>query len=310
MALRPSPRRTHRLSFGLEKNRPNPMQTYQHGPVELRFYGELNDFLPLEQRQRPISYDLAAGATAKHAIEALGVPHTEVALILIDGEPARLSARLQPGQRISVYPAFRAIDLSSPGLATDPIPPEPRFVLDTHLGKLATYLRLLGFDTLYWTDCDDQTLARVASAEQRILLTRDRALLMRRLVERGFYVRDDDPDDQLLDVVRRFDLAAKIAPFRRCAHCNSLLEKISKADVLDRLQPRTRLYYDEFSICRTCDQVYWRGSHWEHLQSMIERLQRDSRRQFTPSSGDPDVTAICRTTAYGDGDVGGGAEES
>lgn len=256
--------------------------------VELRFYGELNDFLPRELRQRWIPYAPAARASVKHAIEALGVPHTEVELVLINGEPAELSAHLQDGQRISVYPAFRTIDLSPLRPALSP-PARARFVADAHLGKLAAYLRLLGFDTLYWTDSDDPTLARVASAEQRILLTRDRALLMRRQVTRGFYVRDDDPDRQIIDVLRRFNLFAAIAPFRRCVHCNRELEPVAKEAVLDRLRPLTRQHYDEFSICHTCDQVYWRGSHWEHLQEVIGRI-----RAAGAVDGSPGRTALPR----------------
>jgi uncharacterized protein with PIN domain len=149
---------------------------------------------------------------------------------------------------------------------------EPRFVLDTHLGKLAGYLRLLGFDTLYRNDYDDATLAHISHDERRTLLTRDRGLLKRSMVTHGYYVRETDPQRQVVEVLRRFDLHRSIAPFRRCLRCNGLLQTVDKATVGDRLPPKTHEYYDEFHVCGQCGHIYWKGSHYRHLLDFVERF--------------------------------------
>ena len=242
--------------------------------IWIRFYAELNDFLPVEKRQVTIAHAVKERATVKHVIEALGVPHTEVDLILVNGESVDFSYLVQDGDRISVYPVFESFDIS-PLLRVRPLPlREPRFVLDGHLGKLAGHLRMLGFDTLYRNDAEDEVLAELSRGERRILLTRDRGLLKRSIVTHGYHVRETDPERQLAEVLRRFDLFGAIAPFRRCMRCNRVLEPVRKADVVDRLEPKTRLYYDEFAICRACDRVYWKGSHYRRMHGLIERVLR------------------------------------
>lgn len=242
--------------------------------VTIRFYAELNDFLPKNRRQMWFAPPVAQDASVKHLIESLGVPHTEVDLVLVNGEVAEISQRIHEGDRISVFPRFRTLDLGPDVPGRPSHATEPRFVLDGHLGKLATYLRLLGFDTLYTNHWTDSTLADITEAEGRILLTRDRALLMRRQVVRGMFVRADDPEQQAIEVIRRFDLLGQIAPFTRCLHCNAVLAPVSKDAIIDRLLPKTRRYYDEFRICPSCDQIYWRGSHWQHMHGFIDRLKQ------------------------------------
>lgn len=171
-------------------------------------------------------------------IESLGVPHTEVDLILVDGEPVDFSYIVQNGDRISVYPVFEAVDITPlVRLRAHPLR-VVRFVLDNHLGKLATYLRLLGFDALYRNDYNDEVLARLSVEERRILLTRDRGLLKRGGITHGYCVRGTDPEQQLLEVIRRFDLGSATRPFNRCLLCNSLLEPVSKEAVSHRLPPK------------------------------------------------------------------------
>ncbi len=242
--------------------------------VAIRFYAELNDFLPPLRRQVTFMSPLKERASVKDLIESLGVPHTEVDLILVNGESVDFSYLVRAGDHISVYPVFEALDVT-PLVRVRPRPlREPRFVADAHLGKLALYLRLLGFDTWYANDADDATLAGVSRDERRILLTRDRGLLKRRMVTHGCYVRETDPERQVAALLRRFDLYRAAAPFCRCLRCNGLLEAVPKEAVLDRLQPKTRQYYDEFSRCRACDRVYWRGSHHERMARFVERLLR------------------------------------
>jgi uncharacterized protein len=238
--------------------------------VSIRFYAELGDFLPAGRRQVAFAHAVKEHVSVKDLVESLGVPHTEVDLILVNGESVEFSYRVQDGDRISVYPMFESLDIT-PLLRVRPQPlREPRFVLDTHLGKLAGYLRLLGFDTLYRNDYPDPLLVQISHREGRILLTRDRGVLKHRLVTHGYYVWETDPTCQVVEVLRRFDLAGAVAPFRRCMRCNGLLEPVAKERITDQLQPKTRLYYDEFRQCAGCGRVYWKGSHHERMQRFVE----------------------------------------
>lgn len=237
-----------------------------------RFYAELNDFLPAEKRQRAFEHTFELPGSVKDMIESLGVPHTEIDLILVNGRSVDFSYLVQNGDRVSVYPMFESIDIT-PVLQVRPEPlREPRFVLDVHLGQLAIYLRMLGFDTLYRNDYADDELAAISSRERRILLTRDRGLLKRSIVSHGYCLRATQPRRQLLEVLRRFDLAAAITPFRRCLHCNSLLRPVDKNAIINRLPPKTAQYYDEFRCCPACDRIYWEGSHFQRMRQFIEQV--------------------------------------
>ena len=238
----------------------------------IRFYAELNDFLPEEQKHQPITYTFGVSGSVKDVIEALGVPHTEVDLILANGQSVDFSYRLQNGDKISVYPVFESIDIS-PLERLRPAPlREVRFVLDTHLGKLAAYLRMLGLDTAYDRDYTDENLARLSLDEKRILLTRDRGLLKRNLIIRGYFLRATNPREQLIEVLQRFDLFHLISPFERCMHCNTLLRSVAKETIADRLLPETRQHYEEFRTCPKCDRIYWKGSHYQRMQRLIENV--------------------------------------
>ena len=225
------------------------------------FHGELNDFLAPDRRGQEILLRFGSHQSTKHLVEALGIPHVEVGTVSADGVPLGLDAPPPDGSRIEVRPAV-------PGC-----PVEPRFLLDSHLGRLAASLRMCGFDCLYANDYEDTRMAEILAEDPRILLSRDRRLLMRKAVRYGYCPRSLDPGEQLREVVRRFDLAGRIVPFRRCLRCNGPLEPVEKARVLDRLEPKTKLYYDEFALCRSCDQVYWKGSHWERMQRLVEEIR-------------------------------------
>lgn len=238
-----------------------------------RFYGDLNYFLTPRQQQQDIACSFNGPQSVKHLIESLGVPHAEVAAILIGGEPAGFGYMPRDGDRIAVYPAFRSLDLIGLPPLRPPYPDPPAFLADNHLGRLARYLRLLGFDTAYDAAQDDERLAERASDERRVLLTRDRGLLKRRLVVWGYCPRATDSRAQLFDVLRRFDLFGRVEPWRRCLRCNGPLRAVDKADVLDRLEPKTRLYYNEFRQCDACGQVYWRGSHVADLDGLVAEVE-------------------------------------
>ncbi len=238
--------------------------------LTLRFYAELNDFLPPARRQA-FAHAVMDQPAVKDVIQALGVPHTEVDLILANGEPVSFAYRVRDGDRVSVYPVFESLDIASlERLRPRPLR-EPRFVLDTHLGRLAAYLRMLGFDTRYERDADDATLADVSRGERRILLTRDLGLLMRDAVTHGYFVRAEHPERQLVEVLRRFDLREAIAPFTRCLRCNGPLVSVARDDIADRLPPRTLAHYTEFRQCPACGGIYWPGSHYERMRRLIAR---------------------------------------
>jgi uncharacterized protein with PIN domain len=242
--------------------------------VVFQFHGELNDFLPRRRRHTRFVHSFDHRASIKDVVESLGVPHTEVDLILVHGRPVDFGYIVRDGNVVDVYPASAATATRAPVEArlSPPPLPEPRFILDAHLGKLAAYLRLLGFDTLYRNDYHDEELARVSAEELRILLTRDRNLLKRGVVAYGYFVRETTPRRQVVEILRRFNLVGVLAPYRRCIRCNGLLEPVTKAEVLDQLAPKTRLFFDEFHRCLDCGQIYWKGSHYEPLQQFIERV--------------------------------------
>ena len=240
--------------------------------VQLRFYEELNDFLAPALRKVDITHTFDRRASVKDMIESFGVPHTEVDIILVNGQSVDFSYIVQDGDRISVYPMFESLDVS-PLLRLRPAPlRSPAFVLDTNLGRLARYLRLLGFDCLYQNDYDDDTVATIADREQRTVLTRDRALLQRRIITRGYFVREVRPRLQVKEVLTRFDLYRLVAPFSRCIRCNGALQDVDKQSIEARLEPKTRKYFESFMRCSDCGQIYWQGSHHARSLRLIEEL--------------------------------------
>jgi len=237
-----------------------------------RFYGELNDFLARERRGRAFATPCARAATTKHMIEALGVPHTEVELILLNGEPRGLDDILEEGDRIAVYPRFTAFDVADVARLDQRPPGRMRFVADAHLGGLARLLRMAGFDTIYRNTLNDAEVEAIALDDGRAVLTRDRALLKRRGIEYGCYVRALKAEAQLREVVERFGLVERMRPFTLCLSCNAPLRSIAKAEVLDRLPPRVAATQDEFSTCDCCHGVFWKGSHWQRMAGVLNEI--------------------------------------
>ncbi len=224
------------------------------------FHGSLIDFLSREHRGDTILVEFRGPQSLKHLIESLGVPHPELGSVLVKGQVRPVSSIAQDGDEVEVYPIPNGC------------PIEPRFLLDNHLGRLAAYLRMLGFDCLYHNEYSDEELAGILEMEERILLTRDRRLLMRKVVRYGYCPRSLDSREQLTEVIERFDLLTRITPFHRCLRCNHRLETVPKEAVLDRLQPLTKLYFDEFQICPNCKQIYWKGSHYEQMERLLKQL--------------------------------------
>jgi hypothetical protein len=246
------------------------------------FHGELNDLLPRRQRGQPVAHTFDWRASVKDMLESLGPPHAEVELIVVNGQPVDFSYIVADGDEIHVYPQFDAVDLPGRIRLRPPLPRPPRFVLDIHLGRLAAYLRMMGFDCIFGDTAnhdvafDDAALARIAHDEQRVMLSRDTGLLKRSAVVFGCYIRSTQPRIQLAEVIRRYDLAGSSRPFSRCMKCNGLLSPVEKEAVLHLLKPDTARYVEHFHQCQNCGRVYWRGIHTDRMQALIDSVLRDA----------------------------------
>ena len=239
--------------------------------VRLNLHGDLDFFLPTRTRRKSIERGLTEKTSIKDVIESCGVPHPEVGLIVLNGRALDFGYGVTRDAEIDVYP---------PGIGYPHFEKKPlqvttvrSFVADGHLGKLARTLRLLGFDVAYDCRADDRQLLAIMEAENRALLTRDRRLLMHAVVQTGYCPRSQDPDEQTIEVIRRFNLFGLIAPFTRCLRCNAVLQQVAKIDVVEKLEPLTKIYYEQFRRCTGCKQIYWSGSHFDRLQKRIEIIQ-------------------------------------
>lgn len=237
-----------------------------------RFYAELNDFLPRGRRKRSFAHRFRGTPPVKDTIEAIGVPHTEVDLILVDGVSVRFDHLLQGGERVAVYPMFERLDITSESRLRPRPLRVPRFILDVRLGRLARYLRLLGFDAAYAKDAVDAEISARSVAERRIVLTRDVGLLKRSEITHGYWVRSSDPRAQLTEVVHALDLAGGMTPFSRCMVCNGVLETLDEGEVRDALPAGIRGRYPTVARCRDCARLYWPGSHYDRLARMVNDL--------------------------------------
>jgi uncharacterized protein len=239
--------------------------------VRLCFHGDLNIFLGSKARDAVIERRLGEKTSTKDIIESCGVPHSEVDLILVDEQTVDFDHTLASDTKVEVFPVQNhGTECTEKGLQTVGI---TRFVADVYLGRLTRNLRLLGFDVAYRQNADDRQLLDVMACENRALLTRDRRLLMHAIVQHGYCPRSQNADEQTIEVVRRFDLSELIAPFTRCLRCNAPLEEAAKADIIDKLEPLTKIYYNQFRRCPGCKQIYWSGSHFPKLQKRIEEFR-------------------------------------
>ena len=225
--------------------------------ARFRFHGELSAFLPQERRDQAFDYTCARAASLKNAIEALGVPHTEAGHVTVNGEAATLQRTVREGDVVEVFPA------------TEESGSDPVFLADAHLGGLARFLRMLGFDTLHDQALADADIRRIAWEEGRVVLTRDRELLKCREIARGCYVHAIKPEAQLREVAARYALAQRARPFTLCLHCNRPLAPADKQAVAHRLPQKILLAHAAFTHCAGCDRVYWPGSHYERMLAAL-----------------------------------------
>jgi len=240
--------------------------------VTIRFYEELNDFLPEDRRRNEFTADFAPGCTIKALVEDLGVPHTEIDLVLANGDSVGFDYRLREDDRLSVFPVFESWDITAISRVRPAPLRECRFMLDVHLGTLARLLRRFGFDASYANAATDEQIVLSARRERRIILTRDRGLLKRRAVTHGYLVRSALPREQLAEVFRRFDCRGQVHMFTRCIECNLPLARVDAHEVLGRVPALIAATYSDFSVCGGCGRVYWRGSHWERMKKLAAEI--------------------------------------
>jgi uncharacterized protein with PIN domain len=238
-----------------------------------RFYEELNDFLPVNKKKVDFLHQFAGNPSVKDIIEAIGVPHLEIDLILVNGASVDFKYIPKDNDRVSVYPIFETIGISGVTHLRDKPLSETKFILDVHLGKLAKDLRILGFDTMYRNDNDDPEIIRISLAEHRIILTRDIGLLKVRTVTHAYFVRSQHPKEQITEILNHFDLYRSIDPFNRCIKCNGYLEPVEKEKIIQQLEPLTIKYFNSFFRCNNCQSIFWEGSHYEHMHSFIQEIQ-------------------------------------
>lgn len=246
----------------------NKQQSY----AVIKFHEEFNEFLLPQRRNTAFKHCFKGRVSVKDLIESLGVPHTEIDLIVVNGKSVDFTYHVQHEDQIDVLPMLESMNLA--GLSK--IRSEPlkniRFVIDSHLGKLAKYLRMLGFDVLYDNNYADSELAFLSSSKNRILLTRDCDLLKRRIIDYGHFVRQTQPLKQLQEIIKWLNLKPLIKPFYRCIRCNGLLHTVDKTEVEDHLLSKTKQYYHEFKQCLDCKHVYWKGSHYQKMQRFIDSI--------------------------------------
>ena len=240
--------------------------------LSIRFYEELNDFLPEERRKKRLTHHFIDRTSVKDLIESLGIPHTEVDLILVNKKSVGFKYAVNDGDDISVYPVFESLDISEvQHLRAKPLR-KPKFVADVHLGRLTRYLRMMGLDVLYKNDFNDDEIVLISLKERRAILTKDRGILKRNEVTHGYWVRSINVEEQAKEVLKRFDLQKEIKEFSRCIECNELLNPIKKETIIEQLPPKVAKFHNEFFQCTACNKIYWKGTHYQRMLTFIKRL--------------------------------------
>lgn len=243
--------------------------------AKFRFYEELNDFLPPEKKKREFSLQFKGRPSIKDAIEDIGIPHTEIDLIIVNGNSVGFDYHLKNEDHISVYPVFEGIDISPIiKLRAKPLR-NTTFVLDVHLGKLSRLLRMLGFDTLYKNDFNDRDIIKISLDNNRIILTRDIGILKHRSVTHGYFIRFSNPIDQIIEIIHRFDLKSQVKPFHRCISCNDTIHPVNKKKILARIPTKTAIHFEKFYECSGCRKIYWEGSHYYRMKEQITGLLKE-----------------------------------
>ena len=232
--------------------------------------GDLQQLLKREFRgQDKIAHELKRRASAKDVVESFGIPHTEIGVMRANGREISFSHIVENSETIEISPLYAPIDVLTASL----LRPQPlqniTFAVDDNVGKLASLLRMAGLDTYYVNTISDRELVKIAHHEGRILLSKDKDLLKRKMIVFGRLVRAITPKKQLAEIIQLYGLREQLQPFSRCLKCNDLLQPIEKQEIIDRLEPLTIKYYDSFHTCRSCGNIYWPGSHRERMLTML-----------------------------------------
>lgn len=240
-----------------------------------RFYEELNDFLPEEKRKVRFEHEFIDRTSIKDMIESLGVPHSEIDMMLVNSISVDFNYIVQDKDEISVYPVFESLDISNiQHLRNKPLR-DPKFIADIHLGSLVKYMRMLGFDVLYKNDYTNDEMIESSLQEKRAILTKDREMLKNNRITHGYWIRSSGVEEQVKEIIERFDLKGNIHEFLRCLDCNCILFPIEKTKIEDRLPPKVEESQDKFWYCEHCDKIYWRGTHYEKMRKFIEHLRNE-----------------------------------
>lgn len=238
----------------------------------LRFYEELNDFLPLDKRKIRFSHSFKNHPSIKDMIESLGIPHTQVDFILSNNNSVDFNYIVQNGDDISVYPVFESVNIQDVAKLRPTPLRQIKFIADVHLGKLARYLRMLGFDTIYKNDFLKREIIKISKLEKRIILSRSRELLKIKDITHGYCIASTDTEKQLKLILSRFDLTKNIKPFSRCMICNTKLISIPKEKIIDKIPPKVKELHSDFAQCPNCKKIYWKGTHYIRMKKFIDNL--------------------------------------
>ncbi len=249
--------------------------------LKFRFYEELNDFLPEKRKKIIFDYNIEGNPSVKDVVESFGVPHTEVDLIIVNGVSVNFDYNLQDGDFVSVYPVFENMDISELTHLREKPLRNPIFIADIQLGKLAKYLRMLGFDTLYSNKYKEKEIIKISNEEKRAILTRNIFLLKNSRVVCGYWIRSQDAHQQVIQVLHTSDLLSDIKLFKRCSECNGILTLVPKAEIENKLLPNTIKYFTEFHQCTICSKIYWKGSHFKKMLNFSEDLRKEVESLFT-----------------------------
>ena len=242
--------------------------------AQFRFFGKSNDLLPVKRKNIWFFHSFNGQPSIKDSIESLGVPHTEIDFILVNGKSVTFAYQLKPDDKVAIYSGpFKKNNRGMRYLNKREFS-KPQFVLDAHLGKLTRYLRLLGFHVLYQRNYPDQAIVKDARMYERIVLTRDVGLLKNKIIQHGYWVRETNPIKQIKEIVKKFCLSKRIKPFRICLECNGKIKKVAKTKILNRLLPETQKYYRQFYMCQQCMRIYWQGTHFKKLTTLIKKIQQ------------------------------------
>ncbi len=239
--------------------------------ITLRFYEELNDFLPKDKEKKRFIHTFIDRASVKDLIESFGIPHTEVDMILVNGKSVSFKYLINDADDISIYPVFESMDIANiQHLRCKPLR-KPKFICDVHLGKLVRNMRMLGLDVYYKNDLGDNQIVKISLSEKRTILTRDVGILKRSEVTHGYFVRETNPEKQFDEILKRFDLKNQLMPFSRCLDCGEKLTKINKNKVISILPEKVKTSQNKFYYCNNCKKVYWQGSHYNNMKAFISK---------------------------------------